>query len=459
MRTAFVLAGGGTKGAFEVGAVRHLVGPAAIVPEVITAASAGSIIGATLAQARGIDELRARAADLGEDLVAMSGIDVVFGRQPWLEELRGTEVGERIMALISRRPDPPVLDEALPGDAPAGQHELPGPVGPPAAPDARRHHRAGSLRRIAGLLGDAGDLVRATHHLRGGTASFLTLDPLGAALRGEAPPGVDVRPLDPELVARPGVDLRLAVTALDAGALRYVTGDGTVVEADARTPSPSHRAPVDLVEAVLTSSSAPLVFPPRALGGRAYADGGIVANLPTHAAVALGAERVVAVVATTLDAPVDHRTVDELTLVDVHLRASELMFFDQQRRSLDLPSDVALDVVAPTVDVVGAFEVEEGLLRIDMDYGWLRAQEALAGLDAGTEVEARRLTDRIVVARDRAWFAEELVASGQPGADGDDVARCKAAVATALDRRRSLGLEPPPGAEAWASEPELHATS
>ncbi len=40
----------------------------------------------------------------------------------------------------------------------------------------------------------------------------------------------------PPLVARPGLQLRLAVTALRAGVLRYVTEDGTIVEADACTP-------------------------------------------------------------------------------------------------------------------------------------------------------------------------------------------------------------------------------
>ena len=37
-------------------------------------------------------------------------------------------------------------------------------------------------------------------------------------------------PVDPALVARPGLQLRLAVTALRAGVLRYITQDGTIVE-------------------------------------------------------------------------------------------------------------------------------------------------------------------------------------------------------------------------------------
>ena len=56
----------------------------------------------------------------------------------------------------------------------------------------------------------------------------------------------------PRSIARPGLQLRLAVTALRAGVLRYVTEDGTIVESDARTP-----APAESRRARSTSSTAP----------------------------------------------------------------------------------------------------------------------------------------------------------------------------------------------------------
>jgi hypothetical protein len=91
-----------------------------------------------------------------------------------------------------------------------------------------------------------------------------------------------------------------------------------------------------------------------------------------------------------------------------------------------------------------------------MDYGWLRAQEVVTGLAEPQATAARRLTDRIVVARDRAWFAEEALWRG----DSDrlaDVQRCKAAVADALARRAALGLPSPTGAVAWSEGWEAHA--
>ena len=41
-----------------------------------------------------------------------------------------------------------------------------------------------------------------------------------------------------------------------------------------------------------------------------------------------------------------------------------------------------MTVIDPVVDVVGPFEVEPGLMRINMDYGWLRAADVMADGDA-----------------------------------------------------------------------------
>ena len=83
-RTAFVLAGGGFKGAFELGALDHLVNTLGILPDVITSASAGSILGLVLSQARTPAECSARLSDARDDLLAMTRTDLVFGEQAWL---------------------------------------------------------------------------------------------------------------------------------------------------------------------------------------------------------------------------------------------------------------------------------------------------------------------------------------------------------------------------------------
>lgn len=112
-------------------------------------------------------------------------------------------------------------------------------------------------------------IARSLHRLpavaagwRGGSSSLLTLDPLETALRHGS--STDILPIHPDLIDRPGVELRLAVTALGAGVLRYVTGSGEIVESAAVTPVAGEGAgPVDLVHGVLASASAPMISPPR----------------------------------------------------------------------------------------------------------------------------------------------------------------------------------------------------
>src|SRR3984957_4846194 len=283
-KTAFVLAGGGTRGAFEAGAIRYLVEEEQILPQILTAASAGAVAAAVLAQARTPQEFAQRSSELRQDLLAMTHIDHLFAKQPWVESLDGTPFGR-------------VIDSYLTvGTRPA----VPGPVLPTIVetpPRPRRHRRL--LDLATGLARAVRRLPRTRRGLRGNTGSVLTLDPLDRALRVGGPRGS--LPVDPALIARPGLELRLAVTALGAGVLRYVTEDGTLVEEDAVPPVAGRGAgPVDLIEGVLASSSVPMVFPPRPLADDVYADGGGLQNIPVEAAVRLGAERIVAVLAVPL---------------------------------------------------------------------------------------------------------------------------------------------------------------
>ncbi len=93
--TAFVLAGGGTKGSFEVGVLQYLVGVEGIVPDVITATSAGAIAATVLAQARTLPEFLERVDEIEGDVLAWTQTDHVFGKQAWLEALDGTALGPR----------------------------------------------------------------------------------------------------------------------------------------------------------------------------------------------------------------------------------------------------------------------------------------------------------------------------------------------------------------------------
>ena len=443
-KTAFVLAGGGTKGAFEAGAIRYLVEEEAITPEVITATSAGSICAAVLAQARTHQELVARARELHDDLLAMTHSDLLFGKQPWLGALDGTPLGRAVNRLVIDRSRPP-----LPGE--------------PVAPDetaVAAADRAARRRRRVQVVAHMGrslpHLLRARKSLRGNAGSLLTLEPLAKALRDGGPTGI--RPVDPALIGRQGLELRVAVAALGDGVLRYVTQDGQIVASDAVTPV---AGPVDVLEGVLASASVPLLFPPRPLAGDVYVDGGVANNIPVDAAVRLGATQVFAILAVPLVQPRDNRDYTAAAAPAVFMRATAgIAFTERQLANLNppLPGGTTVTVIDPVTDVVGPFEVSQGLMLLDMDYGWMRAADVLAEVTDDVRRQAAADTEAVVIGRTQAWHREEtLWASGRPSAgDLRALAAIKARVQEAVTDRKGLGLPTPPDAERWWSGYEVH---
>ena len=241
-----------------------------------------------------------------------------------------------------------------------------------------------------------------------------------------------------------------------------MTEDGTIVESDAVTPvAGAGSGPVDVLEGVLASASVPMIFPPRPLADDVYVDGGVVDNVPVHAAARLGATRIFAVLAVPLVQPPDRRDFTKMNGVGVFLRSvGAIAFAGRQLVNLSppLPPGVEVTVIDPVVDVVGLFEVAYGLMLLDMDYGWLRAADVLAEVDEDTRHRAEAATDTVTVARIQAWHREEAIwAAGRAGAaDLAAVVECKRAVEEAVAERKGLGLPTPPDAERWWNGYEAH---
>ncbi len=138
--TAFVLAGGGTKGSFEVGVLQYLVGVEGIVPDVITATSAGAIAATVLSQARDRDEFADRVAELERDVLAWTHTDQIFGKQPWLGALDGTRLGREIHQELTEGTRPPF--PLTPSTMLAGSE-----IVPPSNSDRRVRRQARKSRR------------------------------------------------------------------------------------------------------------------------------------------------------------------------------------------------------------------------------------------------------------------------------------------------------------------------
>src|SRR6202044_681751 len=129
--------------------------------------------------------------------------------------------------------------------------------------------------------------------------------------------------------------------------------------------------------------------------------------------------------------------------------------------NIHLPEGTTLTTVDPVVDVVGLFEIEPGLLRINKDYGWLRAADLLADGDASIRGDIADGTHAIVEARREAWRLEEpLWAVGRiGGGDAGSLALVrehKGPVRALVDRRKQLGFPVPDGCEDWWTGYEAH---
>ena len=138
---------------------------------------------------------------------------------------------------------------------------------------------------------------------------------------------------------------------------------------------------------------------------------------------------------------------------------------DRQKENLrtPLPAGTTLTTIDPVVDVVGLFEIEPGLLRINKDYGWLRAADVLAEGDPDllADVAAQTHHDRPRPGR-QAWHVEEL-AVGHRGKDGNAggrhlslVRQHKARSAGPWISASSSGSPCPTAASAWWTEYEIH---
>ncbi len=97
-------------------------------------------------------------------------------------------------------------------------------------------------------------------------------------------------------------------------------------------------------------------------------------------------------------------------------------------------------------------------MLIDIDYGRMRAEEAMADLDDGAERIATAASDTITLERDRAWHLEQtcIDEGGVTAARLEALRELKHSVRSAVRARTAIGFPAPPGAERWWQGYELH---
>jgi hypothetical protein len=79
-------------------------------------------------------------------------------------------------------------------------------------------------------------------------------------------------------------------------------------------------------------------------------------------------------------------------MVSVLMRSFLILMDESVRNEIAWARRAGAIVIDPLINVHGALTVEQGLLRINRDYGWMRAAEELTGVPPGTTgpiIEAR----------------------------------------------------------------------
>lgn len=484
--TALIIAGGGARSSFQVGALRYLYDQQQITPSVISGTSAGSILGAVLAQYPDHDGQRRALGHLETIWLGMERSSDMFAEQPWFTALRAhIPTWRKVMALRQRPANRAKLSEGL-ADLLAKPKEavqrLTGSTEPDrAANDAPRPVDDAAER--ASALDEPAPTVRATvtdtppeQEQTWTPANALeTLSTLWEAgrsstdldfiLRGAQEERSAFRPgpmvdhlLEPEIfsssrTAASGVELRIAVVSLESGELRYVDGHGRLRDR-ADQVLPSHE-PVDVMEAVRASCAIPGVFPPVRLGHEHYVDGGVRENVPAQVALETGPVTSYVVVASPSGVAAESSYADK-DLMAIMLRTTAGIMTDEvQRDELNSARAQGAVVIQPELDIHDLVTIDPGLVSIAMDYGYLRAADVCEG------AEAARIgrTHEIIQLRRLIWTVEDEVFNSATADVGtkmylQDIAELKLKLRALLQDPASGHL--PPHAQQWWQDWERH---
>lgn len=354
---AFVLGAGGTRGDFQVGALQFLHSRG-IRPDIICGTSIGAINGLVLAEG-GIEKLVALWKSFRK-------IDDMYTEEPWLRALKP------ITGQLYRMTSDDVVSTM------AGRM-VKYMLFPPALFFDTVNFWTG-LTEVMSAPGGYGQLK-----------SFFNFSPTEGKLRSW---------LDLDKVRRSGIKLLITVVGLESGEVRYVNESGHFSDGE------DTGRQIDLIDAVLASSSIPGLFPPVKLYSENYVDGGMREMLPVEVAVSLGATEVYAVTCSKAGVGILW-SFDNSNMIDITLRATMDIALDEiQRKNAYPPRGWGVDfkLIQPTLETHDILAIEPGMISISMAYGYMRAFDVVEGRsDPGKFENLKRTSDDITRLRLELW--------------------------------------------------------
>jgi predicted acylesterase/phospholipase RssA len=395
-RKALALAGGGSKGAFEVGAVRCLYDVFGYQPDLLTGASVGALNATKLAEgAAALPELEKLWLDMvgPEDLFYIRGqIKTILTQlDPAIHQALQLTPLEDLLGWSAAPTSTAILNLNIAG-------RTLGFLNSNVASAAG----AGTLFTIfdivmAGLdIGlKIGKIAQAIQQLLL-LPSLLLFDPVRDKIQAN---------ITPSKIVASGLALRIVVNGLRTARVRYVDENGAFVDGG---PAPG------VIAALNASAAIPIAFPPvRLPDGEDYVDGGVLENAPIEAAVRAGADSIIAILPSPaeIDVPLNVPT----TLLPVAGRAVELLLDGSSRRQLEpfRGWGVPVKIIAPRFEPYNLLVVDPGLIRINMDYGYLRAYDEMQS-DESLRAAYRTSSDAITKLRQTVWYQEHWVHAQYP---------------------------------------------
>jgi predicted acylesterase/phospholipase RssA len=290
--------------------------------------------------------------------------------------------------------------------------------------------------------------------------------------------------LDEEKIRGSGIILRIAAVSLETGKLRFVNEFGRFIDANKLgkyIKEDTRMSPVSIADAVVASSSIPMVFPPLKLHDDNYTDGGIRTLLPIRAAIDAGATTIYAIAAGDPEI-VKAPSFDNSKLLQIGYRAlTEIMLDEILQKEINPPTrySVIPIMVQSTVHIHDSLVVDPGLISISIDYGYMRAFDVV---DGGAKLEQLvAISDEITRLRVKIWSVEarangkytenemeeralwkrihpgevQLIRVPSPEAL-DEVRDLKKALKELVDQRKSLGGNLPANHSSWWLNWERH---
>ncbi len=381
-KIAIVLGAGGSRAAFEVGAVRCLYNHN-IKPNIICGSSGGAINAAKLAEGEGAETQGLKGLELLWG--ALNYEEDFYTYADWFKNYVGSglfDVGKQIKDEVVGVWAGNVSSVAiglLTGSLPVV----------PILGTINLLKLTFDLHEVSNFIDDLGK-----------QKSFYSLDPLFKKL-------TDPKVLDLSKIESSDIDLCLATVNLESGLLRLIDKSGNLMDEKGTLINSTK---ISLPMAIRASASIPVVFEPVKLEDGYYIDGGVRKFIPVKSAVDRGAATVYAIGTAAINGyPADSFATKGV--MDIAARAlTDIMPSEIQLDNLNALKgwDANIIPILPIVDLYNSLDVDPGLVQIAIDYGYMRAFEVAFGNDRDeqTRKKSAELADKITTLRLAIWQAE-----------------------------------------------------